>query len=142
MLYHIDIIGIVIAAVAYMIIGGLWYSPYLFGKRWMTLVGWPENMSPEEKAAKKKSANRAMGFNFVAALVMAFALERIIYNVALVTFSQNLTLAFLLWLGFTAATNITEYLYTVKPRPWELFFINQGLMLVATLLMAVILYFI
>ena len=47
---EINWIGIVVAAVSAFILGGLWYSPLLFGKRWAALAGLSaedlENVNP------------------------------------------------------------------------------------------------
>jgi hypothetical protein len=44
------IIGIVLAAVAGFILGGLWYSPALFGHVWAKESGTPETHNPDPKA--------------------------------------------------------------------------------------------
>lgn len=142
MLYSIDIIGIVVAAVLYFILAGLWFSPMLFGKRFMKYMGIPENMTFEERAAGKKSANRAMVVSAVTSLIVAFAIERVMYHTPLVTMYNTLVMAIILWLGFVVATNINEYIYVTKPRPWGMFAISMGFHLVGILLASIILFFI
>ncbi len=143
MFYHINFIGIIVAAIVYMICGWAWYSKYLFGARWMRLMNWITNdSSSEERAARKATSNRAMYFNVAIALILAFVLERIIYNVPLVTIPNTIFLSILIWLGFTAATNSTEYIYNSRGHSWELFLINQVFFLLMTLIMTFILLFI
>lgn len=55
-----------LAAVASFVLGGLWYSPALFGKAWQREVG----LSDEELA--RGNMARIFGLAFVAALVAAF----------------------------------------------------------------------
>lgn len=33
-------LGVIVAAIVYFVIGGLWYSPVLFAKPWMASIGW------------------------------------------------------------------------------------------------------
>ena len=141
MFNNINIIPIIIAAVVYMILGSIWYSRYVFGTYWMKLTGWlPE--SSEDKVARKKIANRAMILNGVVALVLAFVIERVIYySVPVVTLTNTLLVSGLLWLGFTAATNTAEYIYSTKPKKWLVFLINQGFLLLAILAMTFVLLF-
>ncbi len=35
----INYLAVIVAAVVYMIIGAIWYSPFLFGKAWMAGIG-------------------------------------------------------------------------------------------------------
>jgi len=44
------ILGILLAAVAGFILGGLWYSPALFGHVWARESGTPETHNPDPKA--------------------------------------------------------------------------------------------
>ena len=66
------------AAVATMVIGFLWYSPLLFAKPWMVAMGY----DPEDKArmeAMRRSAGKSYAISFVASLVSAFILAKIIH---------------------------------------------------------------
>jgi len=60
--------AILVAAVLAFVIGGMWYSPLLFGKAWMQ-----ENNLTEEDLRKGNSA-RIFGFAFLWSLVMALNL--------------------------------------------------------------------
>ncbi len=143
MFYQIHIVGIVVAAIASMVVGTAWYSPYLFGKRWMALVGFPDmsNLSPERKAELKKKANQSMVIAFLASLVTAFVLERVIYHTPLVTLKLTLTLSILLWLGFVAAMGVTEYVYSPEPKPKVLYAITLSHQLASIVVMTLVLYF-
>ncbi len=57
-------LAIVLAALSTFALGGLWYSPLLFGKRWAREVGLDE-------AALRKGLARAFGTASVCALVMS-----------------------------------------------------------------------
>jgi hypothetical protein len=58
-------LAVIIAALSSFVLGGLWYSPMLFGKAWMT-----ENGFTEEKL-KQGNMAKIFGGSFVLALVVA-----------------------------------------------------------------------
>jgi len=64
----INFIAVLVAAVSTFILGGLWYSPLLFGKAWMRV----NNFSETDVAAFSKA--RMFGWAFVFALVMSLNL--------------------------------------------------------------------
>ena len=67
---HMSFLAILLAAIASMIIGSIWYGP-LFGKIFMREMGM-EGWSSEKKAAMKKSMTVTYIWQFVASLVMFF----------------------------------------------------------------------
>ena len=94
----VNYIAIVVAAIAHMIVGMLWYGP-LFGKYWIGQMGWSEK---DMKKMMKKGVGRNYVASFVSALVSAFILAQIIsYFNAGVWLAVQLTAW--LWLGFTLA---------------------------------------
>lgn len=62
----VNILGVVVAAVGAFVLGGLWYSPVLFGKIWQREVGLTEE--------QVKAANMPLIFGgaFVLSLIAAF----------------------------------------------------------------------
>jgi hypothetical protein len=135
---EINYLAVVVAAVASMVIGGLWYGP-LFGRQWMAFMGYtPEQCaSPEMKAAAKKS----YAIMFVGSLVMAYVLAFSIAlaDIALQTsgLSSGLMGGFWNWLGFVAPVLLGAVLW--ERKPWKLFFLNAAYYLVTLLVMGVIL---
>ncbi len=69
---YINIWAVLVSAVAFWVLGALWYSPVLFGKRWQKAVG----LSEEEL----KKANMAVifGTSFLIMLFMVWALNFVI----------------------------------------------------------------
>jgi len=65
---NLNWLAIFVAAVSAFVLGGLWYSNLLFGKRWMK-----ENNLTEEEIAKGNMA-KTFGLSFVLALIAAFFL--------------------------------------------------------------------
>lgn len=64
----INFIAVFVAALSTFILGGLWYSPLLFGKAWMRV----NNFSETDVATFSKA--RMFGWSFIFALVMALNL--------------------------------------------------------------------
>lgn len=64
----INLLAVVAAALSSFLLGGLWYSPVLFGRAWARGNG----MTPEQAAAKTKHPAWVFGGAFVLSLVAAF----------------------------------------------------------------------
>ena len=76
----VNLWSVLVAGIATMVLGFLWYSPVLFARPWMIAMGY----DPEDKAKMdemRKSAGKSYAFSFVASLASAFVLGKII-NVA------------------------------------------------------------
>ena len=63
---QVNFLAIIAAAIAAFVLGGLWYSPVLFGKAWQREVG----LSDEE--LKRGNMARIFGLSLVLSLVAAF----------------------------------------------------------------------
>jgi uncharacterized protein DUF1761 len=121
---HINVLAVVVAAVANMIIGSIWYSPGVFGKTWMSLAGvQPGNM--------KGGAGPAYAGSFVVALILAYVLAHFVGYTQASTLGQGIQLGFWVWLGFVATTSSGDYIFGGRPRP--LYVINNGYHLVTLL---------
>ena len=124
------------AAVATMVIGFLWYSPLLFAKPWMVAMGY----DPQDKAKiaeMQKSAGPLYGISFLASLLAALVLGKIIYNLTIDTALYGMKVGFAVWLGFVMTVQLTDKLF--GKRPMKLFLINTGYQLVCYLAMGAIL---
>jgi hypothetical protein len=124
------------AAVATMVIGFIWYSPFLFAKPWMLAMGY----DPDDKAKiaeMQKSTGPLYGISFLASLLAAFVLGKIIYNLTIDTPLYGMKVGFAVWLGFVATVQLTDTLF--GKRPLRLFLINTGYQLVCYLAMGAIL---
>lgn len=134
---EVNYLAVIVAALASMAVGFAWYSPVLFAKPWMKLMGY--------SADSLKKAQKAMGpmyaLSLAAAVVTAYVLSHS------VTLSENfygyarlmtgLTTGFFMWLGFVAPVQLTDVIFGSKK--WKLFAINTGYQLVSLLVMGAIL---
>jgi len=124
------------SAVATMVIGFLWYSPFLFAKPWMVAMGY----DPEDKARiaeMRKSAGLKYGISFLASLLSAFILGKIIFHLAISTSLYGMKAGLGVWAAFVMTVQLTDKLFTNKP--WNLFLINTGYQLACYLAMGAIL---
>lgn len=137
LLSDVNWITIIIAAVVNMIIGGLWYSPVLFGDRWIKLMGFSQKQIDE---AKSQSMAKSYSLMAIFSVVMAFVLSRLIDMTGIIDIYAALILGFLLWLGFIATTKAGDTIFGKKPI--GLYIIDAGYYLVSMLAMSAILTFI
>ncbi|MEK7571582.1 MAG: DUF1761 domain-containing protein [Patescibacteria group bacterium] len=137
MTIEVNIFAVFFAAIASMIVGFLWYSPILFAKPWMKLMGYTQKGMDEER----KGMEKLYALSFVAALVTAYILSHVM--VLSVSFYSDpwvitgVTTAFWLWLGFIMPVQLTDTIFGSKK--WQLFAINTGYQLASILAMGVVL---
>ncbi len=72
------------------------------------------------------------GITFVGALLMSYVLMHFVVATHANSILWGVKTAFWLWLGFTAATTISDYLFA--GRPLKLYAINAGYYLVVALI--------
>lgn len=105
----VDLLAVLVAAVASFVVGSLWYSPLLFGNMWMKLAG--------IKKTKKKVSCMWLSFlfYFVGMLVMSFVLAHFLLFTAASTIVEGFITSFWLWLGFIAPITLGGILWENKP---------------------------
>lgn len=134
---EVNYVAILLAGVATMALGFLWYHPVMFGKPWMKLMGHtPESLKKDQKAMGKLYA-----LSFVASLVTAYVLFHVMalsenfFHYPLL--QTGLTSAFWMWLGFVLPVQFTDTIFSHKK--WHLLAINTGYQLASLIVMGVIL---
>lgn len=127
--------AILAAAIVAVALGFLWYSPVLFGTKWMKLMG----MTAESMNSQKGSKNMTVVFALQAlgALAQAFVLAYVAVVFGVVDVASAVQLGFWMWLGFVAPTQLGIVLWDKKP--WALFYITAGYYLVSLILMSLVL---
>ncbi len=132
---HLNYLAVIVAALIPMIVGALWYSPALFAKRWLALMG------KTDEEVRRGGAGKAYALSFVASLVMSFVLAHFIhYTFAYTQASGGLggfKIAFWAWLGFVITTGSSSVLF--EGRRSGLYFLSMGYYLVSMLLMGLVL---
>ena len=123
----INYLAVLVAAVVIFLLGGLWYSPALFAKRWIALQGRTID-EEKEKAAAAGAANYIQVF--LCGLVISYVLSVIIDTFANqpLTALRGAEIGALVWL-IAGATSYGTALFSFKPK--ALWVIDTGFNLVS-----------
>lgn len=137
-LVYVNYLGVLLCAVASMVIGFLWYGP-LFGKEWAKMVG----MTKEKMAQAQSEMSKTYGAMFVCSLVMAYVLAHMIWYAApgSVTLLIAVKTAVWAWIGFVATTSLSRFLFSPDKKPIKLWVIESSYYLVTLVVMGAILGF-
>ena len=122
-------LAVITATVLAFVIGGLWYSPVLFGKGWMA----ENNLSPE--IVGKRNQGLIFGASFVLLLVAAIVLAMFLGGKA--TAVTGLAAGLLVGVGWLATS--LGVLYLFEARSFRLFAINAGYLIVTFAVMGTVL---
>lgn len=127
---HLNIWAVLVAALSTFLIGGLWYSPAVFGKAWMR-----ENGFTQEKLRENGNMVKIFGLAFVLGLIAAINLS--LFMDENVTISQGALYGFHAGFGFVGTFIGTHYLF--ERKSFTLYLINAGYSVVALTVMGIIL---
>jgi hypothetical protein len=130
--HHLNHLAILVSGVAIFMLGGLWYSPALFARPWVRLMGKTE----EEMRAKAGGPGSYIAV-FGCALLTAFVMAMVLAHFGVITIGGAVAMASLCWLGFAGATSYGSALFS--SQPFRLWLINSGYNLVAFIVAAIIL---
>jgi len=131
-MFEINYLAVVVAAIVGFGLGALWYGP-LFGRQWKALMGFTD----ESMRSMQMTPAKSMTLGALTTLVMAYVLAHFVSLAGATSVTAGMTLAFWLWLGFFATTQMGDVLWNNKP--WKLYLLNASYYLVELLLMAGIL---
>jgi hypothetical protein len=126
-------VAVLVSGVVIFLLGGLWYSPVLFAKRWVALIG----KTPEELRANAGNIPASYVFVFLCGLVTAWIMALVVGNFATATALDGAVIGALCWLGFAGATSFGTALFSGKPK--ALWLIDSGFNLIAFVIAGVIL---
>lgn len=130
MLEAINVWAVLLAAIASMVIGSIWYSKYLFGNQWMRLHGMNPTKAPTTFPAKE------MLLQFVVSFVTAFFVAEFSLWVGAYSVVGVQVLVVWIWLGFLVTTLMGPSLW--ERKPWTLYFMSITQLFVSLLAMATI----
>jgi len=136
LIHGVNLLAVLLAAVAAMVVGFIWYSPFLFAKPWTREMGYDPN-DKAQMAAMQKSAGPAYGGSFLAGLLTALILAMFLHWMHAQDLHAGLGVAFHAWLRFVATVQFTGALFAKQSM--KLFAINTGYQLVSLLVMAAVL---
>ncbi len=135
MYVDINYLAVLVAAIASMAVGFVWYG-VLFRNSWMSLMGY----TPESMRGMKMTANKAYAIQFIASLVLAYVLSGFVDTsgvaAGVVNAGSGIATGFWAWLGFIAPVTLGVVLW--ENKPWKLWFINASHYLAMLLVMGAI----
>jgi hypothetical protein len=132
LLSDINWLAVLVAAVAYFMLGAIWYSKALFAPRWAKLVGLDMNSD-----SNKKGLGAMMMGSFMLIVVTCVALALLVVRMDLFVFTSALKLGLITGLCFATTAVSISFIY--EKRPMALYFIDCGYHLVGHLAAAIIL---
>ncbi len=118
---EINYLAVLVSALAFFVIGSVWYSPVLFANAWMKELGFSEE--------KPSTANmvKTFGISFLLMLIMAFNLAAFIGNG--MGWQFGLTAGALTGIGWVALAIGINYLF--ERKSFRIWLINAGYMAVS-----------
>lgn len=132
MVPEINYWAVILATLSSMIVGAIWYTPKVFGNKWMKLA----------KVEMKEDANAVLPIaitvvvSFITAWVLAGSTTIAWHFYEGSYLMSALVTAVMLWAGFTAARFITHDVF--EGRPSSLTLMNIAHEVVTVLIMAII----
>jgi hypothetical protein len=132
----VNLWAVLVCAVADMVLGFLWYSPVLFARPWMVLMGYDPN-DKAKIAEMQKTAGPSYALSLVASVLSAAMLGKIIAVATVVTALYGMKIGLAVWLGFVTTVQLTNALFSRQPA--KLYAINTGYQLVCYVVMGAIL---
>jgi hypothetical protein len=131
---RINYAAVFVSAIGYWVLGGIWYSPLLFGNKFIQIMRW----SPEQVARiQAEGAGAQLALAFVGSLVAAYVLAHLVRYTSAESASEGAKTGLWLWLGFIVTSNLNTVFFEF--RPLGLYLINIGYHLVALLAMGALL---
>ncbi len=130
---EINIFAVLVAVIASFIVGWLWFSPILFGKMFLELIG----MTPEKMQAYKDSGKNPMMeyMMTVAGAIITGLVIAVLFNYANIdTPTEALSSALLIWIGIVMPLTFNDVLFGGKAK--KLWLLTGGHQLAQLLVMA------
>lgn len=110
----INYLAVSAAAIAWFVVGSLWYSPLLFGKQWLALNG----MGPGSASSVKVTAWKALG-ELAQGFVVAYVLARLLALPGFVDWRSAMQLGLWVSVGFPFIVLVTSMIGRTCPGGWR-----------------------
>lgn len=109
--------AVLVSALIFWLLGALWFSPALFAKPWVAIVG-------RQMGEKPKGVVWGMIASFIGDLVLAFVLAHVVLWSHAASWMDGMHIGLLTWVGFIAATMYPNTIY--EGRGARYFLITGG----------------
>ncbi len=125
----VNYLAVIVAAVIALVIGFIWYSPRVFGNRWMAYLG-------TTQAQLGNPGPTGMAVGVVASHLNAWVLAVLSLNLGGKSLTDGVMLGVLAWLGFMAT--LTAAQISFEKKPWGLWVLNNAHNVLVQVIMAAI----
>lgn len=126
----INLWAVLVSAVILWVLGALWFSPALFAKPWVAIVG-------RQMGEKPKGVAWGMIASFIGDVLLAFILVHVILWSGAKSALDGIHIGAITWVGFVAAILYPQSIY--EGRPVRYFTITGGYWLIGFLIISVVL---
>ncbi|WP_163709415.1 DUF1761 domain-containing protein [Mangrovibacterium lignilyticum] len=127
---HVNYWAVIVAALSTFVIGGLWYSPFLFGEKWMSLNGFTEE-SMKDRALPMPVI---FGSSFIASFLAAFSMAMFLGSAGDLMF--GVFAGFMIAVFWISTSRLNTVLF--EQQKFSLFLIHAGYDLVSYIVMGAI----
>ena len=134
---QVNYLAVLVAGIVLFLLGGLWYSPVLFAKRWIALQGRTEEQMRADSARSNMPVMYLMAL--ICALIIAWAMAVLANPFVPAAFTtagnwiwRGVKLGLFCWFGFVLPTTYATALFSMKPK--QLWLIDAGYNLVSFIL--------
>jgi hypothetical protein len=103
----VNLWAVLVSALTTMVVGFVWYSPLLFARPWMVLMGYDPN-DKAKIAEMQKSAGPSYVMSLVASILSAAVLGKIIAIATINTPLYGMKVGLAVWLGFVTTVQLTS----------------------------------
>ena len=128
---EINFIAVLVAAVAYFLVGWAWYSPMLFGNAYL------KEMKLDPKKMKMENMGVIFGASFICGLLTAFVIKAVMIATFADTVFLGANIGVLLSVGLIGTNAMNDALY--DNHSTKLFFIKVGYNVLGFIVMGAIL---
>ena len=134
LLGDVDWLAVILGALAYFVIGAIWYAPPVFGKAWMAAGGIPDMRGSGQSPGPAIYAVPLLG-----SILSAVALGMIALATATDTIGEGIVLGLIVGIGFAVSIAfVTATFESSKPKPFVWGAVNAGYHLAGNLVAAVV----
>lgn len=135
--YHnINLVAVLVAAVASFLLGWLWYSPLLFANTWMKSL---DKTKEDIMKGGKEAMFKAMGISLLQAIVVSVAIAHFFNLGGGVSIGMAIETALVCWFAFVVMLDLVARTY--EQSNMTLFYIHVGYRFFEFLVIALILFF-
>lgn len=136
----IEYLSVLTAALAYFILGAIWYTPLFFGNQWKYEA---EKQTPSVVLVDQPyTVSELIGSyigEFITSIILAFFLSLFIEISQAKLIIEGIIIALFIWIGFIATTHFSAVLWGRKTI--KSFFIHSSFILLGLVTMASIIVF-